>query len=78
MLAILEFAQDFIARLDRRAQRILLLVCCMAMTLFAGTTVSAAERGDVPDATAGGMLLALCVIGSAVVWSARRSSARQR
>ena len=78
MLAVLELMRDFVARMDRRAQRLLLMCCTSALALFAGTTVSAAQRGNYPDITAGAMLLAGCAVAAAVVWSARRDTARRR
>jgi hypothetical protein len=77
MVALLALLVDFVARLDRRAQRVLLACCTSALVLFAGTTVAAAQRGDYSDMTAGAMLLAALAVLAAVVWSARRTTARR-
>lgn len=58
MRDFLAFIRGLIAGLDRRSRRWLVFGCAACLTFFAGTTAQAARAGDMPDATAGALLLA--------------------
>lgn len=76
MRELLETVQEFVERLDPRAQRLLLIGCTAALVLFAGTTVTAARAGDVAETMAGAVMLAGVAAVCAVVWSVRRAAVK--
>jgi hypothetical protein len=74
MRDIFVLLQAWSARLDGRSRRMLIFVSSAGLMLFAGTTVTSAQKGDYAEAAAGVVMLAAMAAVGATAWSARRGS----